>query len=224
VPAGTPIDAVNPATGLPYWTATTPATVGDKQSTRPKDLQINDAILTQAYQDVPLSGYDNVKFYILPTQDGQPGSAGVSTTSVGPTSSGDQPGLEVTPNGFGYVQGYLTGSTTTPNGLPVTPGVQFPPLPASGDYCLRLDYFPNRLFRYNGRAWLAITDNVRTDLDYAADALTQRASFVNNPYTVATKDIGNIPSRQSLSQILEIKPDNGDQGGNLPPNPRPPGR
>jgi hypothetical protein len=225
VPAGTPIDAVNPTTGLPYWTPTTPDTVGDKQSTRPKDLALNDAILTQAYQDVPVSGYDNVKFYILPTEAQQPGSYGITTTSDGPLSSGDEPALDVTPDGFGYVRGYLTGDTHAPNGLPVTPGVQFPPTPASGDYCLRLDYFPNRLFRYNGRAWLAISDNVRTDLDYAAEALTQRASFVNNTYTVPTTDVGNIPSRQSLSQILEIKPDNGDQGGNItPPNPRPPGR
>lgn len=225
VPAGTPIDAVNPATGLPYWTPTTPATVGDKQTTRLKDLQINDALLTQAYQDVPLSGYDNVKFYILPTgPNGEPAAAGLNADQTDPTVDGTQPGEGISPNGFGYAQGYLTGSTHAPNGLPVTPGVQFPPSPVSGDYCLRLDYFPNRLFRYNGRAWLAITDNVRTDLDYAADALTQRASFVNNPYTVPTTDIGNIPSRQSLSQILEIKPDNGDQGGGLPPNPRPPGR
>ena len=225
VPAGASIDAVNPSTGLPYWTATTPSTVGDKQSTRPKDLAINDAILTQAYEDVPLSGYDNVKFYILPTTpDNQPGSYGLTTSSTGPTSAGSEPALDVTPDGFGYVRGYLTGSTTAPNGLPVTPGVQFPPTPATGAYCLRLDYFPNRLFRYNGRAWISISDNVRTDLDYAAEALTQRASFVNNTYTVSTGDVGNIPSRQSLSKILEIKPDNGDQGGGLPPNPRPPGR
>ena len=225
VPAGTPIDAINPATGLPYWTVTVPDTVGDKQSTRPKDLAINDAILTQAYQDVPLSGYDNIKFYILPTgPNGEPGSAGLTADNTTNTVDGTQTGEGITPNGFGYAQGYLTGSTHAPNGLPVTPGVQFPPTPVSGDYCLRLDYFPNRLFRFDGRAWLAITDNVRTDLDYATQSLTQRASFVNNPYTVPTTDVGNIPSRQSLSQILEIKPDNGDQGGGLPPNPRPPGR
>lgn len=225
VPAGTPIDAINPSTGQPYWTLTTPETVGDKQSTRPKDLQLNDALLTQAYQDVPLSGYDNVKFYILPTgADGQPGSAGLRTDNTEAGVGSSQPGEGLTPDGFGYVRGYLTGSTTAPNGLPVIPGVQFPPHPAPGSYCLRLDYFPNRLFRYNGRAWLAISDNVRTDLDYAADALTQRASFVNNTYTVPTTDVGNIPSRQSLSKLLEIKPDNGDQGGDLPPNPRPPGR
>ena len=220
VPPGTDI------TNTDYWQViTNPSTVGDNQSTRPKDLAINDAILAQAYNDVPLSGYDNVKFYILPTTPtGEPAAAGLTADMTNPTVDGAQPGEGISPNGFGYVQGYLTGSTHAPNGLPVTPGVQFPPTPVAGDYSLRLDYFPNRLFRYNGKAWLAISDNVRTDLDYADGALTQRASFVNNTYTVPTTDVGNIPSRQSLSQILEIKPDNGDQGGNLPPNPRPPGR
>ena len=219
VPPGTDI------TNTDYWTPITPNTVGDKQSTRQKDLALNDALLTQAYNDVPVSGYDNVKFYILPTApDGQPGAAGLTADQTNPTVDGTQTGEGISPNGFGYVQGYLTGDTHAPNGLPVTPGVQFPPHPTVGAYCLRLDYFPNRLFRFNGRAWLAISDNVRTDLDLAAEALTQRASFVNNTYTVPTTDIGNIPSRQSLSKILEIQPDNGDQGGNLPPNPRPPGR
>ena len=221
VPSGTDI------TNTSYWTIiTNPDTVGDKQSTRPKDLAINDAILTQAYHDVPLSGYDNVKFYILPTgPNGEPGPAGLTADDTFPTVDTTETGNGITPKGFGYVQGYLTGSTHAPNGLPVTPGVSFPPTPVLGNYCLRLDYFPNRLFRYDGRAWVAITDNVRTDLDYATESLTQRSSFVNNTYTVPTTDIGNIPSRQSLSQILEIQPDNGDQGGNItPPNPRPPGR
>ena len=221
VPAGTDI------TNTAYWTIiTNPDTVGDKQSTRPKDLAINDAILTQAYQDVPLSGYDNVKFYILPTgPNDEPSSAGLTADDTFPTVDGTQTGEGISPKGFGYVQGYLTGSTHAPNGLPVTPGVAFPPNPVLGNYCLRLDYFPNRLFRYDGRVWVAITDNVRTDLDYATQSLTQRSSFVNNTYTVPTTDQGNIPSRQSLSEILEPQPDNGNQGGNITPaNPRPPGR
>ena len=84
---------------------------------------------------------------------------------------------------------------------------------------------PNRLFRYNGIRWIAIEDAVRTDLDLAPAAKTLRNSFVNNTYTVSTTDLGNIPSRQSLSQILRPLADNGDQGGNItPPNPRPPGQ
>jgi hypothetical protein len=233
VPAGTPIDAVNPSTGQPYWTLIpNPTTVGDQMSTRPKDLEINDAILTQAYAEVPLSGYDTVKFYILPTTpEGQPAGAGYTADDTSPTVDSTQTGEGITPKSFGYTMGYLTGSVDPdtgylipPNGLPVTPGVSFPQNAVAGDYALRLDYFPNRLFRYDGARWIKIEDNVRTDLDLATPALTQRASFVNNTYTVATTDLGNIPSRQSLSEILKPQADNGDAGGNLPPNPRPPGR
>jgi len=235
VPAGTPIDAINPNTGQPYWTLIeNPTTVTDQMSTRPRDLSINDAILTQAYAEVPYSGYDTVKFYILPTRDGQPASYGVtSTSSTTVSSSGEVPvDGDVTPQGFGYTLGYLSGSKDPntgylipPNGLPVTPGVNFPPNPSVGEYALRLDYFPNRLFRYDGVRWVKIEEDVRTDLDLAQGAKTQRAGFVNNPYTVATTDLGNIPSRQSLSELLKPLADNGDQGGNItPPNPRPPGR
>ena len=233
VPPGTPIDGVNPDTGLPYWTLiTNPSTVGDQMSTRPKDLALNDAILTQAEADVPLSGYDTTKFYILPTEYGQPASQDALLTGATNSFSSDGgPGEGVTPKGFGYTLGYLaggvdpeTGYLIPPNGLPVTPGVSFPPNPVAGDYALRLDYFPNRLFRFNGGAWVKIEDGVRTDLTPGASNETLRSSFVNNTYTVNTKDLGNIPSRQSLSQILKPQADNGDQGGNKPPNPRPPGR
>lgn len=219
VPPGTDI------TDTDYWQpVTTPTTVGDQMSTRPKDLEINDALLVQAQADVPLSGYDVTKFYILPTADGQPAGAGLTADDTYPTVDSTSTGEGTTPKSFGYVMGYLTGDGQAPNGLPVTPGVSFPPNPAAGDYALRLDYFPNRLFRFSGASWVKIEDNVRTDLDLATGALTQRASFVNNTYTVNTTDQGNIPSRQSLSQILKPQADNGDQGGNLPPNPRPPGR
>ena len=219
VPPGTDI------TNTEYWTEITdPATVGDRMSTRPKDLELNDALLVQAQADVPLSGYDVTKFYILPTSGGEPAGAGLTADDTYPTVDSTAGGEGNTPKSFGYVMGYLTGDGQAPNGLPVTPGVSFPPNPVAGDYALRLDYFPNRLFRYSGASWVKIEDNVRTDLDLATGALTQRASFVNNTYTVPTTDMGNIPSRQSLSQILKPQADNGDQGGNLPPNPRPPGR
>jgi len=120
--------------------------------------------------------------------------------------------------------GYLTGDDKAPNGLPVTPGVSFPSPASNGDYCLRLDYFPNRLFRFDGARWQAISDNVRTPLDWGTSNETQRSSFVNNPYTTNTSDQGNIPSRQSLSQMLRPQADNGNDGGNLPPNPPPLGK
>jgi len=220
VPPGTDITDPN------YWALIeNPTTLGDANSTRNKDLAINDALIIQANADVPLSGYDNVSFYILPTTpEGQPSGQGLSTNSAGPTVDGTQQGEGETPKSFGYTMGYLTGDKMAPNGLPVTPGVSFPMGPSTGDYCLRLDYFPNRLFRYNGVMWTAISDDVRTPIDWGLDNKTQRSSFVNNPYTVSTSDQGNIPSRQSLSELLKPEADNGNQGGNKPPKPRPPGR
>ena len=224
VPPGTDI------TDTTYWAPYTPATIGDDASTRNKDLQINDAILGQANVDVPLSGYDTVKFYIVPTNpDGTP--ANPADTTVDSTEyNADQTGVLIsdaaqTPQSDGYTAGYLTGDGIAPNGLPVTSGVTFPPHATEGQYVLRLDYFPNRLFRFDGKIWIKIESSVRTHLDNGPENKTLRSQFVNNTYTVPTTDLGNIPSRQSLSQILEPKADNGDQGGNITPaNPRPPGR
>lgn len=144
------------------------------------------------------------------------------TTSSSTTVDGTQGGMSISPDGAGYTQGYLTGDAA-PNGLPVATGVAFPLNPVNGDYCLRLDYFPNRLFRYNStsRRWIKIETGARTDLNNGSTNNTLRSSFVNNTYTVQTKDMGNIPSRQSLSEILKPRADNGDQGGDLPPNPYP---
>jgi hypothetical protein len=216
VPAGVDI------TNNTYWTLFTPPTISDVQGTRTKDTEINDAIVTQAEIEVPTSGYDTVKFYIEPTTvDGLPASPqGLATTS-GVTVDGTQPGMAVTPRADGYTVGYLTGDGIPPNGLPVTTGITFPQNPSAGDYALRLDYFPNRLFRYDGRRWIKIEEKVRTNLSNGPTNNTLRSSFVNNPYTVRTTDLGEIPSRQSLSEILKPRADNGDAGGNKPAKPRP---
>jgi hypothetical protein len=216
VPPGTDI------TDTTYWQEKTPNTIESQMSNRPRDLEINDAILTQAEVEVPLSGYDTTKFYILPTTiDGQPASAGLTTDDTYPTADGTQGGEGTTPRAQGYTLGYLTGDGVAPNGLPVTPGVSFPANPVAGDYALRLDYFPNRLFRFNGTTWIKIEDSVRTNLTNGTDNNTLRSSFVNNSYTVPTTDQGNIPSRQSLSEILRPQADNGNDGGDKPANPYP---
>lgn len=204
VPAGTEI------TNTTYWVVKTPDTISEITSTRTKDLEINDAILTQAEAELPLSGYDTVKFYILPTySDGEPASEGVTADGSLPTVDSLAGDEGVSPKANGYTLGYLTGDGLAPNGLPVTPGVSFPANPTIGDYALRLDYFPNRLFRYNGGSWIKIEDSVRTDLTPGLSNKTLRSSFVNNTATVQTNDRGNIESRQSLSEILKPRADNG---------------
>jgi hypothetical protein len=178
-------------------------------STRTKDQEINDAILLQADIEVPLSGYDTQKFYIEPTLNGAPANpTGLTADGTVPTVDGTQGSMSTTPIGPGYTKGYLTGDST-PNGLPVTTGIAFPLSPVAGDYVLRLDYKPNRLFRYDGKRWVKIEDGVRTDLNNGPNNKTQRSGFVNNNDTVQTTDRGAIPSRQSLSEILKPRADNG---------------
>jgi hypothetical protein len=220
VPAGTNINNTN------YWTIYNPATQSDVFSTRTKDNQINDAILTQADVEVPLSGYDVKPLYVVPTLDnGQPANPTSLTNQSLDTVDGTQGGMNVTPRADGYTVGYLTGDGVPPNGLPITSGVQFPLGAVAGDYCLRLDYFPNRLFRYDSRRWVKIEDKVRTNLNNGPTNDTLRSGFVNNTYTTSTTDLGNIPQRQSLSQILKPRADNGDQKGfqdpNTPPDTQP---
>jgi hypothetical protein len=211
----TPADT--PITNTEFWQEYTPATISDVQGTRQKDYEINDAILAQADAEVPLSGYEVDKFYILPTQNGEPANPDSLSADETVSVDGTQGGTSVTPKSDGYTMGYLTGDGIAPNGLPVTPGVSFPPNPVVGAYALRLDYKPNRLFRYDGARWVRIEDNVRTNLNNGPVNKTLRSSFVNNTATVNTTDLGNIPSRQSLSEILKPRADNGDQGGFLPP-------
>ena len=217
VPAGTDINNTT------YWQIYTPPTQSDVFTARTKDNQINDAILTQADVEVPLSGYATDQYYVAPTlADGSPANPTTLTTGDSNTVDGTQGGMDVTPSGPGYIKGYLAGDTV-PNGEPVVTGVAFPLNPVDGDYCLRLDYFPNRLFRYNStvKRWAKIEDGVRTNLNNGPTNNTLRSSFVNNTYTTRTTDMGNIPSRQSLSEALKPRADNGDQGGDLPPSPLP---
>ena len=204
VPAGTAI------TNTSYWTVYTPPTISDLQGTRDKDYELNDAILTQADIEVPLSGYDTQKFYIEPTINGMPANpTSLTADGTATTVDGTQGGMGVTPQADGYTVGYLTGDGSAPNGLPVTSGTSFPVNAVAGDFALRVDYKPNRLFRYDGIRWVKIEEKVRTNLNNGPTNETLRSGFVNNTATVPTTDRGPIPSRQSLSEILKPQADNG---------------
>ena len=101
----------------------------------------------------------------------------------------------------------MTGDGQAPNGLPVYSGIAFPTNPLVGEYALRTDYLPNRLFRWDGRRWVKIEDNVRTTLTPGPNNQTQRSGFVNNTNTF-TNNSGVVPERQSLSQALKPQADN----------------
>ena len=200
-------------TDTTHWQEFAPKSELETFGTVVKDREINDAILTQAEYEVPLSGYDTVKFYIVPTnEDGSPAdpnSYTVDNTGITvDTTNVDVDGQPQSPKANGYTLGYLTGDGIAPNGLPVTPGISFPPNAQEGDFALRLDYFPNRLFRFNGARWVKYEDDVRTDLTPGIQNETLRSGFVNNTNETPTEDRGNIPQRQALSKLLKPEADN----------------
>jgi hypothetical protein len=100
------------------------------------------------------------------------------------------------------VTGYLTGDGLTPNGLPIVQGIEFPGSPVIGVYCLRVDYVPNRLFRWDGRAWRKIEDAVRTTYTPGTANQTLKSGFFNNDKFVTTNDGKVHFSRQGLSKAL----------------------
>lgn len=185
--------------------------LGDVVSNYKKLEEINDAIIAQAQVYVPKSGYNTDGLYVEPlTPDGAPGDPiGTRTDNTNLTTDSTQTltdsGL-VTPNTT--IPAYLGGDGNAPNGWPVVASVNFPNNPQIGDYVLRTDYVPNRLFRFDGRRWTKIEDAVRTDLTPGPNNQTQRSIFVNDTSTFTDAEGKTQPTRQSLSKALTPKADN----------------
>ena len=189
---------------------TTP--VGQILSTYDTYLNINQSIIAQAELDVPKSGYDTSKMYTLPTtEDGAaPVTDPTTADDVGITADNNISGADI---GVGSplkkIEGYLTGDGIAPNSLTTGAGITFPGDPKQGDYYLRLDYLPNRLFRFDGRRWVKIEDGVRTNLTPGAtNNLTQRAGYVNNTNTYTDITGATKTELQPLSRALTPKADN----------------
>ena len=200
------------------------STLRDLLSTYSKSIEINDQIIQQAEADAPTSGFDTDHYYVIPT-DISTGLVDVADAStVDMDASVEQAMMDAsvvlqTPNKNLYV-GYLNGDGTPPNGAPYGFGIGFPSSPIEGQFYLRTDYLPNRLFRYDGRHWIRYEDNVRMTLNnfgsddvtsgtFAGSAVrqTQKTSFVNNTNT-ATISGEVVQERQALSKALRPKADN----------------
>lgn len=169
----------------------TGSTIRDVLSTYEKEMQINDAIIAQAEEDAPKSGYDTNQFFVVPTDDN-------GAVNLKPN------GTLQTPKGNYYIA-YGGGDAIPANGSPYTFGASFPSGVVEGAYHLRTDFMPNRLFRYDGKHWVKIEDGVRVELTDRPPGVV--SNFVNN---TNTNQIGGktVQERQSLSQALKPKADN----------------
>lgn len=193
------------------------STLRDLLSTYQKNLDINDQIIAQARVDAERSGYETNQFYVIPkdetglveVEDVTSGEIDVSSTAL------DASAVLSSPNKNYYV-GYLTGDGMPPNGVPYSFGIAFPGNAITGQFFLRTDYLPNRLFRYDGKHWIKYEDNVRMTNSTLGETQTNdpllvrrklKASFVNNT-TTATIGGVVVPEKQALSQVLKARADN----------------
>jgi hypothetical protein len=220
-------------------------TLRDVMSTYEKEMQITQAVLDQAETDAPKSGYDTSRYYHLQKdtagnaelvtvdsdlvaqysadrgepaldengnpvldENGDPVYAGANASTLNQTMDGK------------YYDGYITEDGIPANGAPFSAGIAFPVNPTLGQYCLRKDYLPNRLFKFNGTRWTKIEDvarmtmsNLGTDDVLSGQRfegkdvrLNQKGSFINND-TVAKIDGRTVQEKQGLSKALRPKAD-----------------
>ena len=183
-------------------------TLRDVLSTYEKEMQVNDAIISQAEADAPKAGYDTSHLYTLQVDDrGVPELVTTDATDLDASTQGELADrVNQTPEREGYT-GYLIGDGIAPNGEAFGSGISFPLTQTEGDYFLRIDMLPNRLFRYDGRRWVKMEDNVRMTLTNTTTKQTQKGTFVNNTNeSTISGDV--VKERQGLSQALKAKADN----------------
>lgn len=212
--------------------------VGDLISNYQTQINISNAILSEAETETPMSGYDTTSIYVLPIENGEPASEYTVTADNG-TFTADSGDIRAdntydTTNDTGYtsdtsslnadlapispfkkVKAYLGGDGIPPNGFPASSGIVFPSNPTVGEYVLRIDFTPNRLFRWNGTYWCKIEDVQRTNITPGAtNNTTELENYYSNTATFVDDNGVTQPSRQSLGDALRHNKNNPLQGNN----------
>jgi len=179
-------------------------------SSKETELRINDAVVAQAEADAPRSGYETRHYYTLAV-DENGNTKIVTTDNINETASSDDVNTVDAskvlddPIRSGYT-GYLLGDGVPSNGASFGHGINFPAQAIEGDFFLRTDFMPNRLFRFDGIRWIKREDSVRHELSNTSTRNTQKFGFINNRNTNV---IGGevVEERQSLSKALKPKAD-----------------
>jgi len=187
--------------------ATTTGSIANYMSTYNREKTINDQVVAQAELDSPKAGFNYKQYYVAPIDE----RGNIRTDNVNSTDriSSDKPINAVidTPasSHYGF---YLDGDGVAPNGNPAGFGITFPTSNVdTGDYFLRTDYLPNRLFRYDGVRWVKIEDSVRITMSNTDTKENWKTKFVNASGTTTINGL-TVDQRQSLTNALKPKADN----------------
>ena len=171
-------------------------TLKDLLSTYNQEISINAQLIAQAESDAPKSGYETRQYYSMSVDPatGKPIIKTADDSEILASSAGTSlraSAEEGVPQRSGYT-GYLLGNGAPVNGYEFGHGVQFPAAPAADDFFLRVDYLPNRLFRFDGslHAWIPFEDAVRMNMTNNNTRQTLKTSFINNNAYTYTGNVG----------------------------------
>lgn len=151
----------------------------DFLSTYNKDKETNDAVVAQANETVPKDNLNASHIYVVP---------------------GDE---------FGSQYPWLFAGDDTPpnNSIPAESGTSYPSSATVGDYFLRTDYEPSRLFQYTEAGWKYVEVDFRQTWNNAHRIME---SYFNNDNTFE-RDGETIPEKQPINKALKPRPDDADR-------------
>ena len=187
--------------------ATTEGSLASYMSTFNREKTISDQVLKQAEADAPKSGFNFKQYYVAPIDE----RGNIRTNNVNTTdriSSDKTINATIDTPASSHYGFYVGGDGVAPNGHPAGFGISFPTANIDkGDYFLRTDYLPNRLFRYDGNRWIKIEDSVRVTMSNTDTRATYKTGFVNNTSSDTINGL-TVEQRQSLTKALKPKADN----------------
>jgi len=187
--------------------AQTDGSLASYMSTYNREKSINDQIVKQAEEDAPKAGFNYKQYYVAPIDE----RGNIRTDAVNSQDrvSSDQPvNADIDTPASSHYGFYLDGDGVAPNGHPAGFGISFPNANVNtGDYFLRTDYLPNRLFRYDGVRWVKVEDSVRITMSNTDTKANYKTGFVNNTSSDTINGL-TVDQRQALTNALKPKADN----------------
>jgi hypothetical protein len=187
--------------------AETSGSLASYMSTYNREKTINTAVVQQAESDAPKSGFNYKQFYVAPIDE----RGNIRTDNVnsdGSITTDKTVNAVIDTPASSYYGFYYDGDGVPPNGNPAGFGTSFPTTNVDkGDYFLRTDFLPNRLFRYDGTRWVKVEDSVRLTMTNNDTRANYKTDFINKTGTTTINGL-TVEQRQSLTDALKPKADN----------------
>jgi hypothetical protein len=187
--------------------AETAGSLASYMSTYNKEKEINTAVVQQAEADAPKSGFNSKQFYVAPIDE----RGNIRTDNVnsdGSVATDKTVNAVIDTPASSYYGFYYEGDGVPPNGNPAGFGTSFPTTNVDkGDYFLRTDFLPNRLFRFDSVRWVKVEDSVRLTMSNTDTKNTFKSQFVNSSGTTTINGL-TVEQRQSLTDALKPQADN----------------